>query len=181
MSNTNVPTNYNEYKFTASNLRYFESFLLEKLNNFNTQYSNYKKYLYNSHHNVEGDNSQKFLNNNNTPISQNDFPDIVIGQPIKIMPIYIDLVNNISIFNYMLSSVIRNPQSPSPRNVKELQNYENTIVKMRSDLDRKLNDLNEVDGSIMRETKRHLDASIVTNILFTALATSLIYYIAVYS
>ena len=179
-TNNNTPNSSPIRTYTTNDLRNMEVVLLKKIEKFNTEYSNYKKYLYNTRHNIKGDTSVKFTNSNKTPITSNDFSDININIPISETPIYIDLIKNISDFNEALQYVIKHAPPPATRNTKELQSDENKIIKMRNNLDQKLRELYEIEGALSLDNKRNVDASILMNILWTTVVTSLIYYIIVH-
>lgn len=168
-------------KYTAADLRNLEATLLQKLEKFNSEYTNYMKYLYNMRHNVEGDTSVQFKNPNNSPITASDFSDLKVNQPIGLSAIYIDLYNTLQQFIYALNVFNNQPHPPAAKTVPELQSYDETIVKTRNDLDQKLNELNEVENSLARESRRHTNADVLINVMWTALATSLVYYVVVHS
>lgn len=180
-NNLNIPSSVSTPTYTPENLREMETVLLKKIDKFNTEYSNYKKYLYNTRHNIKGDTSQKFVNSNNTIITPVDFESLSLNTPISLTPIYIDLVKHITTFNEALQYVIKHAPPPAPRNTKELQSDEKIIINMRTNLDIKLRELNEIENSLSLENKRSLDASILVNILWTTVVTSLIFYIVVHS
>ena len=51
------------------------------------------------------------------------------------------------------------------------------IMKMRSELDVKLKELNAADGSFTQEQKRILDGTVYTSVIWTVLATTTLYYV----
>lgn len=165
--------------YTPQDLRNLELVLLQKLDKFNDEYSKYKKYLFNIRHNVAGDTTPQFYNSNNTPISTTDFPDLDIDRPIDISPIYMDLENTINQFNEMLLHFKTQPLLKANASVDELAKSEKMVQSLRSSLDKKLEELNEFEHSFYDESKRRLNANIMINILWTTLATSLIYFIIV--
>lgn len=176
MMNNTIPSR----AYNSNDLRTMEAELLKKMDKFNNEYGNYKKYLYNMRHNVDGDNSPKFMKPNNSPITTADFPDLTMDSPISLTPIYIDLVNSISTFNQALQYV-DNHQVPAARSTTELESDELLIINMRNNLDLRLQELNEMENALSLENKQRLDASIVINLMWTTLVTSLIYYIVVHS
>ena len=167
--------------YTAADLRNMEAALLQKLDKFNSEYANYMKYLYNMRHNVEGDTSVQFKNPNNSPITTSDFSDFNVNQSISLSAIYIDLYNTLQQFIYALNIFNNQPHPPAAKTVPELQSYDETIVTMRKDLDQKLYELNEVENSLAKESSRHTNADVLINVLWTTLATSLVYYVVVHS
>ena len=175
LSPTHAPTP----TYTATDLRNMEAILLQKLDKFNSEYSNYMKYLYNTRHNVEGDTSPQFKKPNNSPITTSDFSDLNVNQSIGLSSIYIDLYDTLQQFINVLNYFNNQPHPPLERTASEMQSYDEMIIKMRIDLDNKLYELNEVENSLARESRRHTNADVLINVLWTALATSLIYYIVV--
>jgi hypothetical protein len=167
--------------YTAADLRNMEAILLKKLDKFNTEYSNYMKYLYNMRHNVAGDTSPQFKHPNNSPITTSDFSDLNVNQPVGLSAIYIDLSNTLQEFINMLNYMNNHPKPPAAKSANELQSYDAMIVKMRKDLDRKLFELNEIENSFAKDSRQHVDANVLINVMWTAFATSLVYYIVVHS
>ena len=60
---------------------------------------------------------------------------------------------------------------------RDLINLNNQVRKNREELDRKLNELYQKQSSIYGSNVRHLDATIYTGVLWTVLATSIVYYV----
>lgn len=176
-----VPTNKSPTTYTAADLRNMEADLLQKLDKFNNEYSNYMKYLYNMRHNTAGDTSIQFKNPNNSPITVSDFSDLNLNQPIGFSAIYIDLYTTLQNFIYALNVFNNQPHPSAVKTANELQTFDETIIKTRLELDHKLYELNEVENSLSRESSHHMRADVLFNILWTALATSLVYYIAIHS
>jgi hypothetical protein len=58
-----------------------------------------------------------------------------------------------------------------------LNTYYNNILHLRGDLDNKLNILYQTNNSFLSDYKREFDTSVYTGILWTILATSLLYYV----
>jgi len=184
MSNNPTNTSPTSPTYTAADLRNMEAILLKKLDKFNTEYSNYMKYLYNMRHNVAGDTSPQFKHPNNSPITTSDFSDLNVNQPVGLSAIYIDLSNTLQEFINMLNYMNNHPKplrSEAAKSANELQSYDAMIVKMRKDLDHKLFELNEIENSLAKDSRQHVDANVLINIMWTALATSLVYYIVVHS
>jgi len=166
--------------YTAADLRNMEADLLQKLDKFNNEYTNYMKYLYNMRHNTAGDTSIQFKNPNNSPITVTDFPDLKLNQQIGFSAIYIDLFSTLQNFIYALNVFNNQPHPTAAKTGNELQTFDETIIKTRRELDHKLYELNEVENSLSRESRQHMKADVLFNILWTALATSLVYYIIVH-
>ena len=58
-----------------------------------------------------------------------------------------------------------------------LNTYNNTVLSLRSELDEKMKELNFSDDSILSEEKNRYDVTIYTGVLWTILATSIVYYV----
>ena len=54
------------------------------------------------------------------------------------------------------------------------------IMRVRNDLDNKLYELNSMEQSLYGDSKLQMDSSIYVTILWTTLATSLVYYMFVH-
>ena len=64
-------------------------------------------------------------------------------------------------------------QIPEFQQIKETHTY---IKETRNDLDNKLKELNAVDNSIAKQSKIEYDSTIYLSMVWTTLATCLIYY-----
>jgi len=53
----------------------------------------------------------------------------------------------------------------------------NTLLMDRSDLDRKMKEVLSIQGSMVNEHQNYVDGSVYTTLLWTVMATSLIYYV----
>jgi len=73
------------------------------------------------------------------------------------------------------SDLLTNPQYEA--NYMNIINQYNQIVSMRSDLDMKLRELYSLNNSTGIVNKSYLDTTVYKNILWTVLATSIVYFI----
>jgi len=168
--------------YATQDLRNMESELVLELNNFNKQYSYYKKYMYNNRHNVSGDTTQPFLKDNNSPIGPADFPDLNINVPLNEITIYKNLLNDLNSFNHALSvSVNLSTNKGIDGDVAGMMKTQNDLVQMRQKLDANLFELNEVEGSMANDSMRSMYSTIFANILWTSIATSMVYLVFVHT
>jgi hypothetical protein len=160
--------------------------ILKELNNFNSEYSDYMTYRYNMKHSVAGDTSQP-LNyqdggKDNAPYSDK-FKNI---KDVRDLPTYKQLNIDLQTYGNLLTANQKYYPDPETKDPNSgLSNLDpinldfkhNDIVKMRNDLDAKLFELNNVQGSVAGSSKMEMDGSIYATILWTTLATSLVYFI----
>ena len=163
--------------YSSQDLRNMESELLKELNDFNREYSNYKKYIYNNRHNVTGDTSVKFSQTGPT-----DFPNLQIGGSLNENPIYKNILKDLQIFNHALDVTVNlsTIDGQPENNMNNVEKTQNTVVNMRQSLDYKLLELNELENSLAVENKQKVLSSMYANILWTGLATSIVYYLFVH-
>jgi hypothetical protein len=62
-------------------------------------------------------------------------------------------------------------------NMEKIQNVHKEILRLRNELDIKLAELHRTNDSIFSDSKMEFDATIYTGILWTILATSVIFYV----
>jgi hypothetical protein len=178
----------NEYKplsngsYATQDLRNMEAELIQELNNFNNQYSYYKKYMYNNRHNVAGDTSKQFLKEDNTHIGPVDFPNLNINVPLYEIDIYKNLLSDLNNFNQALNaSVNLHTTTGQVGDINKMQEKEYEVVQMRKTLDAHLLELNEIEGSMAVDSKKSMYSTVFANILWTSVATSLVYLVFVHT
>ena len=105
-----------------------------------------------------------------------------ISDPSK-LPSYIDLDKDLKTYvNILNANQIYRPNPDvnfdSKKNDPDTNLTPNhkKIIKMRSELDNKLMELNTVQNSMLGSSKLNADSSIYVSILWTTLATALLYY-----
>jgi hypothetical protein len=179
---SNVYTPLPNGGYAPQDLRNMEAELIQELNNFNKQYSYYKKYMYNNRHSVTGDTSQLFLKDDKTPIGPADFPNLDLNVPLNEIDIYKSLLSDLNTFNQALNaSVNLHTTSGHVGDIGAMQLRESEVVKMRQSLDTKLLELNEVEGSMANDNRKNMNSTIFANILWTTVATSLVYLVFVHT
>ena len=168
--------------YTPPDLRNMESEMIQELNNFNKQYSYYKKYMYNNRHNVTGDTTQPFLKDNNSPIGPADFPDLDLNVPLNEIQIYKNLLSDLNSFNHALDvSVNLKTTTGQTGDIEGMNKKQNDVVQIRKKLDANLFELNEVEGSMAMDSKRSMYSTLFANILWTSIATSMVYLVFVHT
>jgi len=65
------------------------------------------------------------------------------------------------------------------KNKNDIENYYKNILSLRQELDMKLNSLNNTNHSFYNDSKMELSSSVYSGILWTILASSIIYFIIV--
>jgi hypothetical protein len=182
---SNVYTPLPNGSYAPQDLRNMEAELIQELNNFNKQYSYYKKYMYNNRHSVTGDTSQLFLKDDKTPIGPADFPNLDINIPLKEIDIYKNLLSDLNTFNQALNASVNLHTSQAEAghtgDIGAMQLRESEVVNMRQSLDTKLRELNEVEGSMANDNRKNMNSTIFANILWTTVATSLVYLVFVHT
>jgi len=182
---SNVYTPLPNGSYTPQDLRNMEAELIQELNNFNKQYSYYKKYMYNNRHSVTGDTSQLFLKDDKTPIGPADFPNLDINIPLKEIDIYKNLLSDLNTFNQALNASVNlhtlQAEAGHTGDIGAMQLRESEVVNMRQSLDTKLRELNEVEGSMVNDNRKNMNSTIFANILWTTVATSLVYLVFVHT
>jgi len=187
-------------KCTDHDIYRMEEVILKQLNQFNLEYSNYKIYSYNTQHSSPGDLTKKYkyINIDGSNADEGEmirrFSNIANSTNL---PSYIDLNNNLTTYNDVLAKYKENNPNPvdtsltgkSPAVVKnnnsELSNRDPTtylkprhdeIQKLRSELDQKLMDLNNTSNGMYSSSKLQMDSNIYITIMWTTLASAIVYY-----
>jgi len=140
--------------------------VLNKLNNFNAAFAKFKKCKYNSEHTATD--AYKFTNLNCTS-SDSDGTNYknILGNSSS------GLIKDINDYTALLNAYPeKNSGDPI---VSELSTKHREILTKRADLDNKLNELNNVN-SVSSMKKIETDSTIYATLLWTTLATSLLYY-----
>jgi hypothetical protein len=89
-----------------------------------------------------------------------------------------NLMNNLSaIVQWISKSQDSTILSNSKSNLKDIIAKENENIALRNDLDNKVAEILKVKNSYYGESKQHLDTTIYANIMWTVLATSILYFI----
>jgi len=164
--------------YSPTDLRNMEGEVLQNLNNFNREYSNYKKYIYNNRHNVTGDTAVKFDN-----VTLSDFPNLHLGASIDQNPVYQSILKDLKTFNQALDTTVNlSTVNPTPNsNINDVEKTHHTVTNMRQNLDQKLLELHELENSLALENSQNLMGSVYANILWTGLATSIVYFLFVHN
>lgn len=195
-----------------------QNIVLKKLNQFNSDYSNYIIYKFNKSHTLPGDQTKKlnYTDDNGNIVYYSDTVQQTYETKYATtkydsasqLPGYNDLINNIKTYSAILqaSKLYRmDPANPMLQNLSdyytpgtsiptsEMKNNKGTalenrdpneylnpkhrrIVKMRSELDQKLMEFNNTRNSVFGESKLQMDASIYITILWTTLASAIVYF-----
>ena len=179
---SNVYTPLPNGSYNVQDLRNMQAELIVELNDFNRQYSYYKKYMYNNRHTVAGDTSQLFLKEDKSKIGPADFPNLDINVPLNEVDIYKNLLGDLNIFNQALNaSVNLHTNTGQISDINKMQERENEVVKIRKTLDSHLMELNEIEGSMASDSKRSMNSTLFVNILWTSIASSLVYLVFVHT
>ena len=184
----NDPTNYLNVKDLrtlddsdiASQIYNKELEVLDKLNAFNTAYARFRKCNYydtyptagrlDDYTCLDGDaNGNKYralLGDSNSGL-------------IKAIDEYQALLESYTINDAKNPNAVYNESSYPLPTVDEIKRKHKALVKRRADLDNKLNELNNSSNSIYTQSRLNTDSTIYATLLWTTLATSLVYYLFV--
>ena len=160
--------------------------VLKELNDFNAEYSDYMTYLYNTKHSVSGDTTPKLS------YSSGMSPDAAAtkyNSNVSVMDLstYKQLSQDVKTYNNLLKA--NKAYYPDPTNPKDpttglsqldpiiLKKMHKNMIDERAELDTKLFELNNVQNSATGESKMQLDSGIYVTLLWTTLATSIIYFV----
>jgi len=188
--------------------------VLKKLNQFNSDYSNFIIYKFNKSHTLPGDQTKKlnYTDDNGNIVYYSDTVQQTYETKYvtneKLKSTYQDLMNSITTYDGILqaSKLYRmDPANPMLQNLSDyytpgtsiptsemknnkgtaLENRDpneylnpkhNQIVKLRGELDQKLMEFNNTRNSVFGESKLQMDASIYVTILWTTLASAIVYF-----
>ena len=89
------------------------------------------------------------------------------------------ILADINSFKTKLSNFVPPANYNYDASFNELINMYNKNIKTRNNLDLKLKEIYAADGSIQSEFKLNMDSSVYASIMWSVLATSLIYYVFV--
>lgn len=143
--------------------------LHKKINEFNKVYACYVR---------------KYYNSNNAPqfplspldeckiIDRKELPTTAVEMHAK-HTVIMDLIDELKGHATALDTYGQLDQIPEFQQIKETHTY---IKETRNDLDNKLKELNAVDNSIAKQSKIEYDSTIYFSMVWTTLATCLIYY-----
>lgn len=161
--------------------------ILKQLNDFNEYYANFMIYKYNNYHSARGDTTK--------PLDYEGIDaDTATGRyagktQVTDLQQYIDLSGNLQKYNDLLKAnkaYYPNPENPSDPETDlsridptVLAEKHRNILDKRNKLDTKLFELNNVQNSAAGESKMNMDSSIYVTLLWTTLATSIIYFMFV--
>lgn len=138
--------------------------LHKEINEFNKVYACYVRKYYNTN------NAPEF------PLSPLDeckeLPTTAVEMHAK-HTVIMDLIDELKGHATALDTYGQLDQIPEFQQIKETHTY---IKETRNDLDNKLKELNAVDNSIAKQSKIEYDSTIYFSMVWTTLATCLIYY-----
>ena len=143
--------------------------LHKKINEFNKVYACYVRKYYNTYNAPEYslsplDECEKIDNKD-----MNEAETHMLDKHTVIMDLIDELKGHVS----DLQTYGQIDQIPEFQQIKETHTY---IKETRNDLDNKLKELNAVDNSIAKQSKIEYDSTIYFSMVWTTLATCLIYY-----
>jgi len=154
-----------------------EEIILKKINKFNTDYSDYMIYKYNQNHKGDCQPQLAFVNPTDDLSSLNRYDEI---PNVKELPTYKDLSKSLQTYDNILDANKQYYPTIQTTSTTNNTTLHNEIKTRRNDLDNKLFELNNNQNTIHRESKLLMDSSIYVTILWTTLATSLVYYMFVH-
>lgn len=189
---------------SPDDLYIIQNSILKRINDFNSEYSDYMTYLYNKKHNIPGDTTPKLTykgaaKDANGNVINGRYNDTTAAQNFNIyssvtsLPAYTNLMTDLQTYNNLLmankayypdpENTPTNPRSDidplSKADPLNLYKKHSEIMNFRNDLDKKLFELNNIQNSAEGESQLQRDSSIYVNILWTTLATCVIYFIFV--
>lgn len=181
-----------------------EEVILKQLNQFNLEYSNYRIFLDNNQHSSRNDGHAmyNYIGSNGETIDYNSahnsmstqFSSIAINPNANAsnLPSYVTLNKNLNTYKDVLSTYKLNNPDPINENEKDVKNNNsvlsnrdpttylkprhNEILRLRSDLDQKLMDLNNTSNGMYSSSKLQMDSNIYITIMWTTLASAIVYY-----
>lgn len=176
-----------------------QTLILKKLNTFNADYSDYMTFLYNSNHNVPGDTSPQlpYASGITQELAAQRYGKLAtttssgkLSGNVQNLDTYKQVTQDIDTYNNLLKANKAYYPDPEKDNNNKfislsrmdpiiLKKNHEEIVNLRNELDIKLFELNNVQNSAAGESKMQMDSSIYVTILWTTLATSIIYFMFV--
>lgn len=161
--------------------------ILDEINNFNKTYADFIAYQYNVKHSVAGDTTPKLKYPSG--MTESTASAKFSGKLVTNLQEYINLSQDLETYNNLLKAnkaYYPNPENPnnSKSDLKHMDpiilgHIHKEIVDKRNELDTKLFELNNVQNSAAGESKMNMDSSIYVTLLWTTLATSIIYFMFV--
>jgi hypothetical protein len=141
--------------------------VLAKINEFNASFAKFKKCKYNSEHPAED--AFKFTDITCAP-SDTDGTNYknILGNYSN------GLIKDMNDYTSLLNAYPE--KDPTDLTVDQLSKKHRDILTKRAELDNKLNELNNTSNSIYSMKKLQADSTIYATLLWTTLATSLVYY-----
>lgn len=146
---------------TGAKIYDIETELFNKINEFNQMYSCYVRSTYNS----------IYTNRESLPM---DDCNGIIYDSNAINALYIEIVELVEEVNQFVASA-----ESSKYSMDAVNELDQTNTKIRQDIETKMNEIKGGPGSIAQENQSKLDATIYASLLWTTLATGLLYYVAV--
>jgi hypothetical protein len=163
--------------------------ILKKINAFNAEYVNFITFKYNSKHTGNGDTSPQLNYPSSVDIAvlTTKYTNIT---NVEDLPSYKDLKTSLDIYDKLLaantayypkdSSFLASDKLKFRNKEWDRNKFHDVLMEYRNNLDNKLFELNNNVNSIHSETKLQMDSGIYITILWTTLATSLVYYMFVH-
>jgi hypothetical protein len=163
-----------EYETSKSDEVYsIDNEILQQFNEFNAEYAKYVRCNYNNKHANDPTRPPPLLDSNGNQLQCS--ADELNGQ--KLLEKYNKLNDNLIKLNSILTEMpTKSPQNKVP-DTKELKDKQKRIAKMRTQIDKELNELNEYENSIAFSKKKTLDSTIYASLLWTTAATILILFV----
>lgn len=162
-----------------------QSVILKQLNDFNAEYSKYITYKYNTKHTGNGDTTPLLKYSNATTTDAQLSGKYSKIDKITQLSSYQTLNDSLKTYTNLVGANQKYyPSSGDKRTVGQKTNdmsvSHGAIMRVRNDLDNKLYELNSMEQSLYGDSKLQMDSSIYVTILWTTLATSLVYYMFVH-
>jgi hypothetical protein len=150
--------------------------VLAKLNTFNQEYSKFMRCNYYYKKCQQGD-ERDFCKEMTNAINKNEIQcngNSTSGESdAKYKEDLVALNTAIDAYKGVLEKI---PTSGTPQEIEKLSEKHSNIQKLRNELDVKLGELNMVENSQAAFNKLHMDSTVYATLLWTALATSLLFF-----
>ena len=121
---------------------------------------------------------QFFLSDQNVINGTNVNPSITNINPPQIDLTNGGLLKTVNSFK-TINEGFTNPTSQNTDNIKNINSNHGDILKLRAELDQKLIELHGLDNSIGEEYKINYDTTLYTGLVWSILATSVLYFVFV--